>query len=237
VTSAVGLSWEGSTERARQWIEIELDHPVNPREHDGAGSITWGAQLDRMTLLGEEAVSIIKEAWQHREENMRDQTRRQRDESEPVDRVAIAGTSIKPGWAGHIELDQYWVNLTLYQPVNERWKRELEKNWSHQELIDDGILKRGVIVEATTDLGRRALRIVEALHSAHPYNELDAEENWREWTESRPRSALRWGGTCDEIDTDSRTPLITSPPSRSGFALIAKPNNQLRSAIHHGPRG
>ncbi|MGZ6639899.1 MAG: hypothetical protein ACXVII_44705 [Solirubrobacteraceae bacterium] len=192
MTSALGLSWERPTERARQWIEIELDHPVNPWEHDGAGSITWGAQLDRMTPLGEEAVSIIKEAWQHREEKMRDQTRRQRDESEPVGRVAIAGTSIKPGWAGRIELDQYWVNLTLYQPVNERWKRELEKNWSHQELIDDGILKRGVIVEATTDLGRRALRIVEALHSAHPYNELDAPENWREWTESRPRSALRW---------------------------------------------
>ena len=56
-------------------------------------------------------------------------------------------------------------------------ERELGKNRSHQELIDDGILKRGVIVEATTDLGRRALRIVEALHNAHPYNELDAPEN------------------------------------------------------------
>ena len=192
MTSAVVLSWERPTELGRQWIEIELDHPVNPWEREGARSISWGAQLDRMTPLGEEAVSIIKEAWQQRAENTRDQTQRQRNESEPVDRVAIAGASIKLGWAGRIELDQYWVNLTLYQPVNERWKRELGKNWSHQDLIDDGILRRGVIVEATTDLGRRALRIVEALHSAHPYNELDAPENWREWTESRPRSALRW---------------------------------------------
>jgi len=179
VTSGVVLSWEGPTHRGRQWIEIEIDHPVNPWEHEGAGSITWGAQLDRMTPLGEEAVSIIREARQ-REENLRDQTPRQRPESEPVERVAIAGASIKPGWAGRIERDQYWVNLTLYQPVNERWKKELGKNWSREELIDDGILKRGVIVEATTDLGRRALRIVEALHSDDPYKELAAPERWRE---------------------------------------------------------
>jgi hypothetical protein len=37
-----------------------------------------------------------------------------------------------------------------------------------------------VTVEATTALGRRALRIVESLHSAHPFNESDHPEsgNW-----------------------------------------------------------
>jgi hypothetical protein len=39
------------------------------------------------------------------------------------------------------------------------------------KLVNDGIVERGVTVEATTKLGRRALRIVEALHSAHPRNE------------------------------------------------------------------
>lgn len=38
-----GLPWDAPvpTEHGRQWIKIELDHPVNPWEHDGAGSITW----------------------------------------------------------------------------------------------------------------------------------------------------------------------------------------------------
>ena len=43
-------------------------------------------------------------------------------------------------------------------------------------LVNDGIVKRGVTVEATTRLGRRAMRIVESLHSPHPYDELDAPE-------------------------------------------------------------
>jgi hypothetical protein len=41
---------------------VRLDRPVNAWEHEGAGSITWGANLDRLATLGEEAVSIIKEA-------------------------------------------------------------------------------------------------------------------------------------------------------------------------------
>ena len=71
-------------EHERHWIEIELDHPVNPWEHEVAGSITWGANLDRSAPVGEQAVSII----------------------------------------------------------------------------NDGIVKRGVSIEATTHLGRTALRIV-----------------------------------------------------------------------------
>jgi hypothetical protein len=109
--------------------------------------------------------------------NQHDQTERQHREPEPVERVPTIGASIKPGWAGRIELDQYWIHLTLNQPINERWKEEAGKNWSRGELINDGVVKRGVTVEATTHLGRRALRIVEALHSAHPYGELDPPES------------------------------------------------------------
>lgn len=43
-------------------------------------------------------------------------------------------------------------------------------------VINDGIVKRGVSIEATTHLGRKALWIVESRHSSHPYNELDAPE-------------------------------------------------------------
>jgi hypothetical protein len=67
MTSDREFSWEPPVESGRQWIELELDHPVNPWEHDGAGSISWGAHLDRSAPLGEEAVSIIKEAWEQRE--------------------------------------------------------------------------------------------------------------------------------------------------------------------------
>jgi hypothetical protein len=63
VTSEGGFPWDAPArnEHGKQWIEIELDHPVNPWEHEGAGSISWGANLDRLGPLGEEAVSIIKE--------------------------------------------------------------------------------------------------------------------------------------------------------------------------------
>jgi hypothetical protein len=66
MTAEREFSWEPPAESGRQWIEIELDHPVNPWEHDGAGSISWGAHLDRSAPLGEEAVSIIKEACEQR---------------------------------------------------------------------------------------------------------------------------------------------------------------------------
>jgi hypothetical protein len=127
--------------------------------------------------FGEEAVSIIKEAWEQRGENMHDQVEREHKESETVERLPTAGASIKPGWAARIERNQYWIHLTLYQPVGERRMQEAGKNWSREELINDGIVKRGVTVEATTLLGRRALRIVEALHSDHPFDELDPPEN------------------------------------------------------------
>jgi hypothetical protein len=66
--------------------------------------------------------------------------------------------------------------MTLNQPSNQRWVEERGENWSHGELVDDGIVKRRVTVEAATHLGRRALRIIEALHSAHPFNELKTPE-------------------------------------------------------------
>lgn len=62
--------------------------------------------------------------------------------------------------------------MTLYQPINERWVEQTGENWSRGELINDGIVQRGVTAEATTRVGRSPLRIVEALHSAHPFNEL-----------------------------------------------------------------
>jgi hypothetical protein len=169
-----GLPWDApaSAEHGRQWIKVELDHPVNPWEHEGAGSITWGAQLDRLAPLGEEAVSIIKEAWAQRGQDPRERAKREQEESEPVDRRPTSITSIKPGWAGRVEFNEYWIHLTLYQPINERWIEKSGENRSRNELINDGIVQRAVTVEATTRLGRKALRIVEALHSAHPFNEL-----------------------------------------------------------------
>src|SRR5437763_3075994 len=77
-----GSSWEPPAASDRQWIEIELDHPVNPWEHEGAGSITWGANLDRLAPLGEEAVSIIKEAWERRQEHPRERAKREAEESD-----------------------------------------------------------------------------------------------------------------------------------------------------------
>ncbi len=160
-----------SAERGRKWIEIELDHPVNPWEHEGAGSITWVANLDRVAPLGEEAVGIIREAWEQRREDPRDRAKREREESEPDDRVPTTGAATKPGWASRVEFEQHWIHLTLFQPINERWREEEGENWSRGELVNDGIVKRGVTVEATTHLGRRALPIVETLHGAHPFNE------------------------------------------------------------------
>ncbi len=64
----------------------------------------------------------------------------------------------------------------LSVPVNERWVEEAGENWSRGQLINDGIVKRSVTVEATTRLGRRALRIIEALHSAHPFNDIEPPE-------------------------------------------------------------
>jgi hypothetical protein len=77
MTSEEEFSWEAPTEHGTHSIEIELDHPVNPWEHEGAGSITWGANLDRLAPLGEEAVSIIKEAWEQRAENIHDKAERE----------------------------------------------------------------------------------------------------------------------------------------------------------------
>ena len=45
--------------------------------------------------------------------------------------------------------------MTLYQPINQRWVEERGENWSHGELVDDGIVKRSATVEATTRLGRK----------------------------------------------------------------------------------
>jgi hypothetical protein len=178
VTSEAGFAWDAPApnEHGKQWIEIQLDHPVNPWEHEGAGSITWGAHLDRLAPLGEEAVSIIKEAWQRRQEDPRERAKREAEESEPVDRVPSSGAWIKPGWAARVAFNQYWIHLTLYQPINQRCVEDRGKNWSHRELVDDGIVKRSVTVEATTRLGRRALRIIETLHGAHPFNELETPE-------------------------------------------------------------
>ncbi len=178
MASEAGFPWgpPDPVQHGRQWIEIELDHPVNPWEHEGAGSITWGANLDRLAPLGEAAVAIIREAWEQRRKDPRDRAKQEAEESEPVDRVPTTGASIKPGWASRVEFNQYWIHLTLYQPINERWQEEQGENWSRGGLVNDGIVKRGVTVEATTHLGRRALRIVEALHGAHPFNELKRPE-------------------------------------------------------------
>ena len=88
MASEAGLPWDAPapTEHGKQWIKIELDHPVNPWEHEGAGSITWGAHLDRLAPLGEEAVSIVKEAWAQRREDPRERTRREHEEAQPVGR-------------------------------------------------------------------------------------------------------------------------------------------------------
>lgn len=69
-------------EHGRHWIKIELDDPVNPWEREGAGSITWGASLDRLAPLGDEAVSIIKEAWEHRGGSPQDRSEREVGESQ-----------------------------------------------------------------------------------------------------------------------------------------------------------
>ena len=126
MTSEAGFPWDAPApnEHGKQWIEIELDHPVNPWEHEGAGSITWGANLDRLAPLGEEAVSIIKEAWERRQEDPRERAKREADESAPVDRGPSSGASIRPGWAERVEFSQYWIHLTLFQPINQRWVEE-----------------------------------------------------------------------------------------------------------------
>lgn len=102
MASEAGFPWDAPapTEHGTQWIDIKLDHPVNPWEHEGAGSITWGANLDRLAPLGEEAVSIIKEAWEQRRDDPRDLAKRERQESKPVEHVTSTGASIKPGWPG-----------------------------------------------------------------------------------------------------------------------------------------
>jgi hypothetical protein len=170
VTAEAEFPWGPPAGHNRGWITIELDHPVNPWEHDGAGSISWRANFHRLAPHGDEAVSIIKEAWERREDP-RDQSKREEDESEPIDRAPVTGVSIKPGWAEHIEFRQYWVHLALYRPVNERWEQKTVEGGMEGELVNDGIVERAVTVEATTNLGRRALRIIEALHSAHPHDE------------------------------------------------------------------
>lgn len=173
-----GLPWDAPapSEHGQQTIQIKLDHPVNPWEHEGAGSITWSAHLDRLAPLGEEAVSIIREAWEHRHEDPRERRRRKEHESEPVERRPSTGASITPGWAQRVEPHQYWIHMTLYQPINERWVEESGENWSRGRLINDGVVERSVTLEVTTRLGRRALRIVEALHSTHPFDELEQPE-------------------------------------------------------------
>jgi hypothetical protein len=78
-----------------------------------------GANLDRLAPLGEQAVSIIREAWEQRGESLHDQAEREHKESEPVDRVPTAGASITPGWAGCIELDQYWIRRGDHAPRSQ----------------------------------------------------------------------------------------------------------------------
>jgi hypothetical protein len=56
-------------------------------------------------------------------------------------------------------------------PYPEEFRREAVRL-----AVNDGIIRRGVTVEATTHLGRRALRIVETLHGAHPFNGLKRPE-------------------------------------------------------------
>jgi len=175
MTSA-GFPWEAPTEYGKHEIEIELSYPVNPWEHEGAGAITWGAILDRLAPLGGEAASILKQAWDRRGERPHDQDEREQQESKPVDRDPTTSASIKPGWAERIEHRQYWVRLTLSAPVNERWVEEAGENWTRGQLTNDGVVQRSAIIEATTELGRRALRIIEALHSAHPHNDLEPPE-------------------------------------------------------------
>ncbi len=177
MASEAGFPWSPPAEYGKHEIQIELSYPVNPWEHEGAGAISWGANLDRLAPLGDEAVSIIKEVWEQQREHPSGRTKREEKESEPVDRAPSRDASIKPGWAGRVEFRQYWIRLTLSAPVNERWIEHTGENWSHGQLINDGVVKRSVTVEATTRLGRRALRIIEALHGDHPYNELQLPEH------------------------------------------------------------
>jgi hypothetical protein len=67
MTSRAEFPWAAPAEHERAWITIELDYPTSPWQHDGAGSITWGANFHRLAPLGEEAVSIIREAWEQRQ--------------------------------------------------------------------------------------------------------------------------------------------------------------------------
>ena len=103
MASKAGLPWDAPapTEHGKHWVKIELDHPVNPWEHEGAGSIGWGAQLDRLAPLGEEAVSIIKEAWRQRRVDPRERAKRVERESEPVDRRLTTSPSIGRDRLGH----------------------------------------------------------------------------------------------------------------------------------------
>jgi hypothetical protein len=90
---------------------------------EGAGSISWGAKVDRLAPLGEEAVSIIKEAWERRQEDPRERAKREAEESEPVDRGPSNGASIKPGWCERVEFSQYWIHMTpvsAHQPAMGR---------------------------------------------------------------------------------------------------------------------
>jgi hypothetical protein len=36
------------------------------------------------------------------------------------------GEAVTPGWAERIERDQYWIRLTLHEPVNEQWLEKTE---------------------------------------------------------------------------------------------------------------
>jgi hypothetical protein len=191
MTSEAGFPWEAPTEHGKHWIEVEVSYPADPSKHEGAGAITWGANLDRLSPLGEEAVSIIKEAWERRE-HPHDPAKRDQKESQPIGRAPSSDATIKPGWPEHIDPLQYWVHLTLNAPVNERWVEESGENWLGGQLIDDGIVKRSVTVEATTSLGRRALRIMEALHSAHPRYESGPPKGGER---TRPRPELASAGT------------------------------------------
>ena len=98
--------------------------------------------------------------------------RRIPSEAKPVDLERSDGKDDqpRPGWPAHHEDGELW---TLYQPLNQRWEEwegEVEYegkkcSMSHGEMVDDGIIKRGATVEATTPLGQRPMRIMETLHS------------------------------------------------------------------------
>jgi hypothetical protein len=177
-----------------------------------------------MTPLGEEAVSVIKEAWEQRGKDPRDPAKREQKESPPIDRVPSSDATMKPGWPEHIDPLQYWVRLTLDAPVNERWVEETGENWARGRLINDGVVKRSVTVEATTSLGRRALRIMEALHSAHPYDESGPPKGG---DRARPQPELASAGMPKGSGMPRGPGIPTGPGMRTWGQMVDYPHAKI----------